>query len=103
MKLLNKAVRPFVIFVERYYPDPFIFAIALTFIVVALALLLTPSGPVEVLEAWGGGLQNLLAFMAQIAITLITAHALAHTDLVRRLLVRLCSLPKTAYQAYLFT
>lgn len=103
MKLLNKAVRPFVIFVERYYPDPFIFAIALTFIVVALALLLTPSGSVEVLEAWGGGLQNLLAFMAQIAITLITAHALAHTDLVRRLLVRLCSLPKTAYQAYLFT
>ena len=103
MNLLNKAVRPFVVFVERFYPDPFIFAIGLTFIVVALALLLTPAGPVEVLDAWGGGLKNLLAFMAQIAITLITAHALAHTDLVRRLLTRLCSVPRTSYQAYLFT
>ncbi|MGF1475513.1 MAG: short-chain fatty acid transporter [Geminicoccaceae bacterium] len=100
---LNDAARPFVRFVERYYPDPFIFAIALTFIVMLLALGLTPSGPVEVLDSWGSGLKNLLAFMAQIAITLITAHALAHTDAVRQLLTRLCSVPRTPFQAYFFT
>ncbi|MEM7488057.1 MAG: TIGR00366 family protein [Pseudomonadota bacterium] len=103
MAVLNRAARPFVTFVERYYPDPFIFAIALTFIVVVLALALTPAGPVEVVGAWGEGLKNLLAFMAQIAITLITAHALAHTDPVRKFLTAICSVPKTAFQAYFFT
>ncbi|MEM7711125.1 MAG: TIGR00366 family protein [Pseudomonadota bacterium] len=101
--MLNKAARPFVTFVERFYPDPFIFAISLTFLVVVLALAMTPAGPVEVLDAWGGGLKNLLTFMAQIAITLITAHALAHTDTVRRVLTRLCSVPQTAFQCYFFT
>ena len=102
MSVLSKAARPFVSFVERYYPDPFIFAISLTFIVVVLALMLTPAGPVEVLGAWGDGLKNLLEFMTQIGLTLITAHALAHTGPVRRFLTRICSVPRTPFQAYFF-
>lgn len=83
---MRSMAKPFIIFVERFYPDPFVFAIALTFVVYLMALVLTDATPIEALSAWGGGLALLLEFIAQIAITLITAHALAHTDPAQRLL-----------------
>ncbi len=103
MRVLQAAARPFVLFVERFYPDPFIFVIALTAVVIALALALTPASPLEVVVHWGNGLQRLLAFMAQISITLITAHALAHTNPVHRALTRLARIPSSAFGAYAFT
>jgi len=103
MRVFQVMARPFIAFVERFYPDPFIFAIGLTFVVIAMALGLTPTTPIEVVQHWGDGLQKLLAFMAQISITLVTAHALAHTDLVHRLLIRLARLPRSAFWSYAFT
>ncbi|CAN5776513.1 short-chain fatty acid transporter [soil metagenome] len=97
---MRSMAKPFIIFVERFYPDPFVFAIALTFVVFFMALGLTDAGPVGALSAWGGGLSLLLEFIAQIAITLITAHALAHTDPAKRLLRRIGRIPKTPAVAY---
>lgn len=54
----------------------------------------------EVLDAWGEGLSGLLAFTTQIALTLVLAHALAHTDPVRRLLMRIAAIPGSAAGAY---
>jgi short-chain fatty acids transporter len=92
--------KPFIIFVERFYPDPFVFAIALTFVVYLMAIGMTDAGPVAALSAWGGGLSLLLEFIAQIAITLITAHALAHTDPAQRLLRSVGRIPNTPAVAY---
>ena len=92
--------KPFVAFVERYYPDPFVFLIVLTLVAFGLALTLTPTTATQALVAWGDGLAGLLSFMAQIAITLITAHALAHTDPVRRGLARLARIPKSVGACY---
>ena len=103
MRFLQATARPFVTFVERFYPDPLIFAIVLTAVVFALAWWLTPAGPMDLVVYWGDGLQRLLAFMAQISITLITAHALAHTDPVRRTLITISRIPKSAFGAYAFT
>jgi len=100
MKFFQFLSRPFVVFVERYYPDPFVFAILLTFVACLLALALTPSGLVATVDAWGAGLPSLLAFTAQISITLVAAHALAHTDAVQRLLLHVGGLPQTEFQAY---
>ena len=100
MRFFQLLARPLVIFVERYYPDPFIFAILLTYVTLAMALLLTPATAGEALNAWGGGLPSLLAFTNQICLTMIVAHALAHTDAVRTLLHRLGDAPATVYQAY---
>ena len=80
---MRALAKPFITLVERFYPDPFVFAIVLTFIAGFMALGLTDAGPAEILVAWGEGLKGLLTFMAQIALTLVTAHALAHTDAVR--------------------
>ena len=92
--------KPFVAFVERYYPDPFVFLIVLTVVAFALAVAFTPTTATGALVAWGDGLAGLLSFMAQIAITLITAHALAHTDAVSHGLAKLARIPKSVSACY---
>lgn len=88
--------------VERWIPSALVFAILLTAVVAALALLLTDAGPVQVLAAWGDGLSGLLAFMTQMALILLLWHALAHTRPVRRLLASVGGAPRTPRQAYVF-
>ena len=80
MKISQLIVRPFVILVERYYPDPFVFAIILTFVTIILSLGLTDAGLQQTIIDWGDGLSNLFAFTTQICLTLIGAHALSHTE-----------------------
>jgi len=101
MGVLKRTARPFVIFVERYYPDPFVFVIALTGVTFVAAVLLTDSSATLALTSWGDGLPLLLAFMAQIAVTLITAHALAQTDTVGHLLTWLAKRPRNTVQCYI--
>lgn len=86
--------------IGRYLPDPLVIAILLTVITVALGAGLTNATPAQMLTAWGGGLSSLLAFMAQISLTLLSAYALAHTDAVKRGLARLGAIPRSVTQAY---
>ncbi len=65
--------------------------------VFGLTLGFTDAGPPEALSAWGAGLAGLLEFIAQISIVLITGHALAHTDIMRRSLAWIGGLPPTAW------
>jgi short-chain fatty acids transporter len=62
---------------ERWIPDAFIFALLATVIVVAAALLLTPSTAGQVVDAWGRGFWDLIAFTLQMALVIITGHVLA--------------------------
>lgn len=97
---LARLARPFVALVERWYPDAYVFAILLTLATFALALGLTDTTPLAAVDIWGSGLSGLLAFTTQIALTLILAHALAHTDAARALLMRIAQLPRSAPAAY---
>jgi short-chain fatty acids transporter len=96
----ERLARPFVIFVERFYPDAFVFAILLTGLTFVLATGLTETGANEALTIWGLGLAGLLPFITQIALTLLCAHALAHTDLARGALRHISSWPRSERQAY---
>ena len=100
MRFFQLLARPFVAFVERYYPDPFVFVVLLSVLTFLLSLMLADATPASALSAWGDGLPSLLAFTAQICITLLTAHALAHTDRVQTLLKRIGNIPKNATGAY---
>jgi short-chain fatty acids transporter len=95
-------MRPVNNVVERFIPSALVFAIVLTFVVALMALLLTDSGPVAVVEGWGTGLSGLLEFMTQMALILLLGHTLANTGPVRGLLSRLGGVPRTTMQAYLF-
>ena len=92
--------RPFIAFVERYYPDAFIFVIILSVITFISALILTEASVSSALLAWGDGLSMLFTFTAQITIIMIGAHSLAHTESVQNFLTRIGQLPNSAYQAY---
>ena len=98
--VFDRLARPFVVFVERFYPDAFVFAIVLTLVTFGLAIGWTPTTPLEALGIWGRGLTGLLPFITQVALTLVCAHALAHTDLVHALVGRVATKPRTASQAY---
>ena len=100
MKLTRLIVRPFVILVERYYPDPFVFAALLTFLTIILAVGMTDATPADTILAWGDGLPGLFSFTTQICLALIGAHALAHTEIVQKILARCASIPATQFQAY---
>ncbi len=86
--------------VEQYCPDPLVFAVFLTLVMLALALLLTDTDIGGAIDAWGNGLHSLLAFTMQICLIIITAYVLAHTRLVNALLQALGKLPRTTWQAY---
>ena len=86
--------------IEQYCPDPLVFAILLTVVMLVLALLLTDTSPERALSAWGNGLHSLLAFTMQMCLIIITAYVLAHTRAVNALLQGLGRLPRNIWQAY---
>jgi short-chain fatty acids transporter len=78
-------------------PDPFVLAVLLTFVTFALALLLTPTPPGKIVDAWASdlGLWSLLKFAMQMCLILVTGHALATSPPVARLTRRLAQFPRT--------
>lgn len=93
--LVSQAVK----LVEKYLPDPYIFALVLTVFVFLLAFFVTDLTPVGILNAWYGGFWNLLAFTMQMALILVTGTILATTPQMSKLLGKLASLPKNRFQA----
>lgn len=99
---ISRAMRPLNHVVERFIPSALVFSIVLTFIVAILGLILTPTGPADLIVHWGDGLAGLLAFMTQMALILLLGHMLANTGPVRAVLSRLASIPRTELTAYVF-
>ncbi|MFX0537268.1 short-chain fatty acid transporter [Ornithinimicrobium sp. Y1847] len=88
--------------VERFIPSALVFAIVLTVVVMIGALVLTDSGPVDVVKSWGDGLAGLLAFMTQMALILLLGYILANTGPVRWALLKLANVPKGRIMPYVF-
>ena len=81
--------------VQRWLPEPFIFAILLTVVAAVVAMMVCSQSPVEVLEHWGGGVWNLLAFAMQMALVLVCGSALAAAPAVKRGIDALARLPQS--------
>ncbi|WP_105167198.1 short-chain fatty acid transporter [Pseudoalteromonas sp. T1lg23B] len=93
--MLYRVTRPISNLVERYLPDPFVFVLMLTLIVLALASIVTPFSPIQVVEAWGQGFWRLLTFAMQMLLILLSGYMLASTPLCVTALNRLATLAKT--------
>lgn len=98
--MLKTLAEPFVALFARWMPNPFLFAVLLSLLTFVLAWAITGYAPILTIDAWGGDFWRLLTFSGQIAVTLITGYALAHTDPVRRLLVRFAGLARGPASAY---
>ena len=84
---------------ERWMPDPFIFAILLSFLTFGLAWSLTPHDAVQIFGFWEAGLWNLLKFSMQMCLVLVTGYALASSKPVIFLVKTIANIPKNSASA----
>ena len=87
-KFTNGCVRV----MNRWLPDPFLFAIILTIVVFIAAMIGTQQSPIQLIWTWGGmggtatGMWNLLAFSMQMALVLVLGSALASAKICKNIL-----------------
>lgn len=97
--MLHSMARFFVVLVQRYLPDAYLFAVLLTFVAFVMALALTGKGALDLVMMWGNGLYGILAFAMQMILILVTGHALASSKAIKSFLRTLASIPKNPTQA----
>lgn len=98
-RILALAVR----MVQRWMPDPFLFAVLLTIITYVLALIAGPKGPLELVGAWYGGIWKILEFAIQMTLVLVAGYTLAQAPTVRRGLAAIAGVAKTPARAIAMT
>ncbi|MGO1397787.1 MAG: short-chain fatty acid transporter [Brevibacterium yomogidense] len=91
------------IFVEKFLPNAFLFALILTLITVALGMMLGGQSLPDMANHWYGGFWAFLEFSMQMVVVLVTGYALAKAPLVNRLLSHFASIPKTQLAALVMT
>lgn len=96
--MISRVSRFMTTLVSRYLPDPLIFAVLLTFITFACAWGLTDATPAKLVGMWGDGFWNLLGFGMQMALIVVTGHALASSGPVKTILSNTASVAKTPVQ-----
>jgi short-chain fatty acids transporter len=85
--VISRITSFFLYLFERITPDPFIFAVILTFLTAILALLFAPKNTPDILlSSWYKGLFDILAFAFQMVLVLVTGYVLSNSTPVRRLL-----------------
>ena len=103
--MFKKIVNGCVNVVNRWLPDPFLFAVILTIVVFVAAMIATGLGPIAMVGAWGAdsGFWSLLSFSMQMALVLVLGSAMASAKPVKKLLGKLASLAHNNFQAILIT
>lgn len=81
---------------RKYMPDPFLFAVLLTFFTFILGIIFTDSGPFDMLKHWNKGFWDLLSFSMQMCLILVTGYGLATTKIVRKGIDWLADIPKSS-------
>lgn len=97
--MLNKVAKPLVKLVDRYLPDPYIFVLLLTLVVLIAAVVAEHKTPLEVINYWGDGFWTLLSFSMQMLLVLVAGFMLASSPPIKKLLDAIAGLAKSAPQA----
>jgi len=102
--ILGRATAVSVYLFEKVMPDPFVFAVLLTFVGALLALEFAPNATVSsVASAWYGGVFVIFAFAFQMVIMLVAGYALAIAPPVQKLLAKIASSVSTPLAAISLT
>ncbi|MDR1708895.1 MAG: TIGR00366 family protein [Candidatus Accumulibacter sp.] len=92
---MKALTRFFVVILQKYLPDAFLFAIILTFLAFGAAWIITPKGFMDIVNAWGNGLWGLLGFAMQMILIVVTGHVMAISKPMKKLLAAIASIPQT--------
>lgn len=99
--MFKKFTNACVALVQKYLPDPFLFAAILTLVVFAAAMIVTGQSPMAMILHWNKGFWTLLSFSMQMALIVVTGHTLATAPIINKGIKKLASIPKTPFQAIL--
>ena len=97
--MIRTLTRGSVHMVERYLPDPYIFALILTLVVFVAGMGIEQQSPLQMVQYWGDGFWNLLTFGMQMVLVLVTGYVLASSPPFKRLLQAIAQLASTPGQA----
>ena len=88
---------------NRWLPDPFLFAIVLTIVTFVGSMIGTGLNPIQLVNAWGNssGFWGLLSFSMQMALVLVLGSAMASAPACKRALGAIASLAKDKKSAIL--
>lgn len=91
--------------VNRWLPDPFLFAVILSIVVFIAAMLATGLSPAQTLDAWGNnnGFWGLLNFSMQMALVLVLGSAMASAPVCKKVLGAIAGLAHSKRSAILIT
>ncbi len=102
--LLGRITAFFVYIFEKIMPDPFVFAVLLTFLGALLAWKFAPNAtPVSIVAAWYAGVFNIFTFAFQMVIMLVAGYALATSPAVHKALAKIASLAASPMSAVSLT
>ena len=87
--------------VNRWLPDPFLFAVILTILVFIFAMIGTGQGPVQMVVAWGAdtGFWSLLSFAMQMVLVLVLGSAMASAKVCKNALGAIARCAHNKFQA----
>lgn len=102
--LLGRLTAFFVYIFEHIMPDPYVFAVLLTFLGALLAWKFAPNAtPVSIVAAWYAGVFSIFTFAFQMVIMLVAGYALATSPAIHKALARIASLATTPTSAVSLT
>ena len=102
--LLGQVTAFFVYLFEKIMPDPYVFAVLLTFLGALMAWKFAPNTtPTSIVGAWYAGVFTIFTFAFQMVIMLVAGYALATSPFIHKALARVASLATTAMSAVSLT
>lgn len=101
--MIRKLTKFFVRLVQRYLPDPFLFAVVLTFVVFLMGIIINKQSPLDMVKYWGEGFWNLLTFSMQMVLILVTGFVLANSPFIKNILKNIAKAMKNPAQAVMVT
>lgn len=104
--MLKKFTNFCVKLVDKYLPDPFLFAIILTLVVYMAAIIFTQQTPLEILKYWGNfsnGFWGLLKFSMQTGCIVVFGSTLAKTQVFNKLINKIVKYATTNTHAIILT
>jgi short-chain fatty acids transporter len=102
--LLGRVTAFFVYLFEKIMPDPYVFAVLLTFLGALMSWKFAPNAtPATIVAAWYAGVFTIFTFAFQMVIMLVAGYALATSPFIHKALARVASLATTPMSAVSLT
>jgi short-chain fatty acids transporter len=99
---MKKITNFFIGVVEKFMPDPFIYAVCLSIIVFLMGIFINHDTPMQMVIHWGNGFWSFLAFGMQMALVVVFGQALATAPPIAKLIKSIAAKAKTPKQAIVY-